>query len=435
MTIAVVKIAFDQKEDPETIRQCFLALQNISPKISIVEFGIFAIPSHFATRYFGGEKNLKKAIVKALKPLGKTIKVGIANNLFLAKIAADKSLIIDNRNRDMFLESLDISYLRDTKIIDFLSTIGVGTLKDFVSLGKNAIGERLGEIGLHYYLQITTEDDNLNWEPNNVHMIETHFEPPISDIESLIFYTKTLARELLDPLKESDIFTDEIEISLTSQDESCFIKKLYSSIPFNDVVIADRLRWHLASLKIKSPVIKLQLATFFLNQPGYWQNSFFTDKNDLKIEQTLCKLSGLCQIQIARRSSGRHPLEMQKTFYWQKLGTFIDSDTNLCWSGQIPRPVPSIVYKKPVKVGLFDSTNRKIILGANGELSSDPFILKTYQKTLRIKAWSYPWPVEEYWWDTNKYRRRGFLQVLAKDNSAYLLSVEHSQWHIDAVYD
>jgi protein ImuB len=93
-------------------------------------------------------------------------------------------------------------------------------------------------------------------------------------------------------------------------------------------------------------------------------------------------------------------------------------------------------------VQVVDKNKNLLRVSARHELSAEPEQLIINQQNYKVVSWAGPWPIEEKWWDAARSRRLVRLQVViekptqqdAQQVQALLVTLEHGEWSIAAIY-
>jgi protein ImuB len=152
-------------------------------------------------------------------------------------------------------------------------------------------------------------------------------------------------------------------------------------------------------------------------------------------------------VRVPVLSGGRSPIEMVRLVPWgddrgEPLRAGLEPSIDRPWHGQVPPPLPTIVYQPPLPADLRTAegwpvtvSGRGLIDAVPGRLSVASSIMGSFGQSQRIETWAGPWPIEERWWDVQTARRHARMQVVTHTGRAYLLLVEGGQWWVEALYD
>ena len=150
------------------LEQVIAVVTGFCPKVEVVEPGVCAFGARGPARYFGGETALAARIIAAVADLGVESRVGVANGLFAALLAARITnpaaanparavrshaiLVVPPGETAQFLAAQPVSVLaaRDLAARDLaglLKRLGLGTLGDFAALPACDVASRFGDVG------------------------------------------------------------------------------------------------------------------------------------------------------------------------------------------------------------------------------------------------------------------------------------------------
>jgi len=126
------------------------------PNVEVVEPGMCAFGARGPARYFGGEAALAARLFAAVADLGIQVRIGVADGLFAALLAAgaaatagggDPVRVIPPGGTAGFLAAQPVSALADQDLAGLLKRLGLGTLGDFAALPSADVASRFGDAG------------------------------------------------------------------------------------------------------------------------------------------------------------------------------------------------------------------------------------------------------------------------------------------------
>ena len=117
-------------------------IEEMIPRVQIVEPGLVFVPIDGATGYYGGEQALIELLGKEVdKGFGAGARFGVANQPFAARCAAGLAtgapMFVDDDAK--FLASRDLSVLPNPDLVDTFRWLGIETLGSLASLPRAAI--------------------------------------------------------------------------------------------------------------------------------------------------------------------------------------------------------------------------------------------------------------------------------------------------------
>jgi hypothetical protein len=138
------------REGPEGVelRQLARALEVVvehCPFVEPVRLGLLALPARAPSRFYGGEEQVAALLERSLVEAGLgPVRVGIAEGLFAATLAARAEQIVPSEQTSAFLAAHPISVLRRAELASLGQRLGFGTLGRFAALPEERIVERFG---------------------------------------------------------------------------------------------------------------------------------------------------------------------------------------------------------------------------------------------------------------------------------------------------
>jgi hypothetical protein len=122
------------------------ALGELCPFIAAVRLGVCVLPVRGPSRFFGGERalveRLGEATVDLLGPGG--ARVGVADGLFAAVLAAQAELVVAKGGTPAFLSQWSVTVLHRPELTGTLQRLGVHTLGRFAALPVRHVAARFG---------------------------------------------------------------------------------------------------------------------------------------------------------------------------------------------------------------------------------------------------------------------------------------------------
>ena len=139
----------------QRFEQVIAAVTEFCPWVEAVEPGVCAFGARGPARYFGGETVLARKIIAALADAGEQARVGAADGLFAALLAArgaERILVIPPGETAEFLARQPVSVLAGQvpdghDLAGLLSRLGLRTLGDLAALPAGDVAGRFGAAG------------------------------------------------------------------------------------------------------------------------------------------------------------------------------------------------------------------------------------------------------------------------------------------------
>ena len=368
-------------------------------------------------------------ILATLLRLNLAAQVGIGptpNLAWHAARAARPILVLDNSAE--FLASLPVSTLDPTpETLALLTKWGVHTTGQFLALGKEAIGERLGTEGLELLDRASpTLSRPLQLVDPPVSFEEAiEFEHEIETTEALLFILRRFVEQLSLRLELVYLVAEQLALRLTLADGSHYACVLKIPAPTRKIDTLFRmLQTHLESLRTDHPIVALSLAArpcrpaseqLELFEPGLRDpNRFF---------ETLARLSALVghdRVGVPVMESTHRPdafrLNLVSLNPDQPRKTagkpIVLNVRGLCLRRFRP-PLPAKVERRDGK----------------------PVRLASRQLTGRIFKTSGPWHTSGDWWDTQPWARLEWDIQTSSGALCRLVQERSGKWFLEGIYD
>lgn len=417
------------------------AIEALVPRVEVAEPGLAYVPISGAVRYYGGEKPLVTAIVRAIPPGGR---LGLADGPFAARCAAERAedstaFIVEDTGR--FLSELDIASLGPGELSETFRWLGVVTLGDLARLPREAVASRFGGVGLSAHRLATGEDRSPRPRPiPAAHAVESvHREDPLESADQVAFVTRGLAVKLMSSLAQEGIAPFRVLVEVEAADGTVRRRVWRSIDPFTDQSLAERVWWQLRAW-IDSPggipggVVRIGLDPSDLSDEGRqlalleqvgtgrdgqetWQE---VDAGRHEAERALVRAQALVgpdSVLQAVARGGRMPHDQVEWFPWGDRPP--DPPRDAPWPGALPGPSPALVSSRPpaIEVEWDGGMPVRIRLGTRWE---------------PVLGWSGPWRMVGRWWEGEQPADR--FQIVTSVG-AVLCVVCEGKTYLAGVYD
>ncbi len=252
------------------------------PKVEVVEPGVGAFGARGPARYFGGEAALAARIIAAVADLGVESRVGVADGLFAALLAAraaspaspasavdparaaspasaadparadstDSSgaiLVVPPGETAGFLALQPVSVLADQDLAGLLKRLGLVTLGDFAALPARDVASRFGDPGeCAHRLARGLDSAPLAARPPPADLSVTQeFNPPEARAEPVVFAAKALAMRLHAGLAARGLTCVRVQVLATWADGRESSRLWRHDGLLSAAGVANRVRWQL----------------------------------------------------------------------------------------------------------------------------------------------------------------------------------------------
>src|SRR5665811_413616 len=199
----VLTIQRDRSAEMVAFERVVVAVEDLVPKVEVVEPGLIFVPVAGAVAYYGGEGMLVERIGKEIdRVAGSGFRIGLADGPFAAKHAAAAAFgdppILIVEDDAAFLAALDISAVGREELVATFRWLGITTLGELARLPGGAVVSRFGAPGLDAYRLASGKDRVTNPRdlPVDLAIVE-RFSPPLEDLEQAasVSYTHLRAHE------------------------------------------------------------------------------------------------------------------------------------------------------------------------------------------------------------------------------------------------
>lgn len=403
-------------------------VEELIPRVEIVEPGWLFVPIGGAVRYYGGEDTLVERLAKELHRVATGARLGVADGLFAAHWAArstDSMLIVTDDAA--FLAELDISALDADDLVATFRWLGVTTLGRLAALPREAVASRFGAAGLAAHRLASGEDRPASPRaiPPDLD-VEQRYEDPLQLLEQVGFAARSLANELMARLRSLGIAPHRIEVESEAADGSVRSRVWRSADPFDEHSLAERVWWQLRawveSAGVPGGLARLRLAPADLSDEGRQLALFEDVAARVEAERAVSRAQAILgpdAVLEARPQGGRDPLERVQWHRWGEEPVAPRRDPEAPWPGRLPDPAPSLVPPEPrlLEVEWDQGTPARVRMGSRWE---------------PVLGWAGPWRRMGRWW-----QQEGPSDVyqIVTSAGAMLCRVADGRTYLVGIYD
>jgi protein ImuB len=261
--------------------QVVSVVEEFCPRVEVLRPGACAIGVRGPARYFGGEGALAAKIIDAVAGGGVACRVGIADGLFAARLAAEHAppawrgrdapaapaaspvhpgaatLVVPGRAR-AFLAPFPVSVLDGPDAEDLaglLPRLGIGTLGKFASLPAADVANRFGAAGvIAHRLAGGLDPRPLAPGPPAADLsVSAGFDPPARQAEPVVFAAKALAERMHNGLAARGLACVRVQVQAVWEDGRQMTRLWRHDGLLSALVVAERVRWQLAAWRPGQP--------------------------------------------------------------------------------------------------------------------------------------------------------------------------------------
>lgn len=473
------------KNNPLSDIQTFASVVNLLGDVAIrIEMGTAGnccFPTKGPSRYFGGDDSMSKHVADVLTDYlngATTVHVGTADSRFGAYVAAicadgGQTPVVAPGQTRQFLAELPVDLLvgamreigvdmsaschkETVEIVETLKRLGLVDLGDFTRLSQAEVLGRFATIGslLHDW---ANGYDHLPTFPEEIEQhscVAVELDPPISQVERAVFVTKSLADDFSSMLKRRGSSCGRITIILTADSGQSQQRVWRSAKAFDARMVAERLRWQVDGWlsnvnknRLVGALTRIELrpddlGAVEIEQLSLWQS----DTSELdRATRSIARVQaqyGPGSVSLLEVAGGRNVGDSVGVIPAESLDLFSHSSKSAAraaelrvWPNAVPKPEPAIKVVGTERVELLDKRGHSVTVNTRSLLSQEPVWLSIGQRRYEIDSYSPPWPLSERWWDKDRVKHCVRMQILTKNQRAYLLRQVRGLWYLDAVYD
>jgi protein ImuB len=433
------------------------------PAVEAVEPGVCAFGARGPARYFGGETALAGLIVDAVADLGLESRVGVADGLFAARLAAlgpgrvrgphqaggpGRVRVIAAGGSAEFLARHPVGVLADQDLAGLLARLGLRTLGDLAALPFGDVAGRFGNAGEAAH-RLASGEGLLPLAvrpPAEDLSVACAFDPPEALAEPVVFAAKALAEQMHEGLTARGLTCVRVQVQASWADgrES---RRLWRHDGFlTAAAVADRVRWQLDGWHPAADdgepgtggiaVLRLvpdQVIRATGHQLALWGEAVVSDRvarAAMRVQALLGHQAVLRPVPDGGRNVGEQVTHVpfgEKREPRRAVGQ--------PWPGRIMGAAPGVVYPYGREAEVTDDKGHAVTVTGRCVISAEPTRLLIDSEPVRhVTGWAGPWPLAERWWDPVAARRRARFQLLTGDGRAWLAAVQDGRWLIEAGY-
>jgi protein ImuB len=468
----------DPARDARRFDPVVIALEELTPRVEILQPGWCSFPTLGPSRFFGGDNSLADLAVEAAAaavggalayestPISLVPRVGVADGLFAASLAAQRErpgyaeVIPVGASRE-FLSHFSISALSEgssplagaSELVDVFWRLGLRTLADVAGLGAEDLLARFGVPGvLAHRLACGLDDRPPDTRPVPADLaLEVDIDPPADRVDTVAFVAKAMADQIDERLARDGLVCVRLVIEAVSENGEVRSRVWRHEHRFTPGAMTDRVRWQLdgwfnSAQRPTGGVVSIRLEPDEVvpdegRQLGFWGGQ---SHNDERAARALARVQGLLgpdAVTVPERGRGRRPSDVERRVSLTSVS--LSSDRQLTapevaaapWPGRLPAPAPAVVYGERERIEVIDAAGNPVVVNGRGEVVSEPVHVVRSGRRRTVAAWAGPWPIEERWWDAAGRRRQARFQVVFDDDTAHLVVVEGGTWWLEASYD
>ncbi len=443
----------DPGEEVQRFEPVVRAMEEVVPRVEVVAPGTVLIDITGALRYYGGVEVVVDKLLEAVAATGdepgvgggggsgepwRVCRVGVADSPFAAGIAARTANTTPHIVTDTprYLAGLDLGVMADadrTELVDTFRWLGINTLGEVADLPRDVIASRFGPVGLETHRLASGEDRATDPRPIPTELaVESRFEEPLVDLDSVAFVSRQLAARLIESLTGEGLSIHQVLVEMTRSDGVTRTRTWRSIDPLTERSLSDRIWWQLRAWLDETPddvdptspigITRIRIDPSRVSGEGR-QLSFWEDTTSMiETERALGRAQALVgpdRVVVGHPEGGRLPAERVGWQRWGEPPPPVQRDPDAPWPGATPSPVPTLVPPRPQPVAMEwdEGMPVRIRMGSRWET---------------VLSWSGPWRLMGRWWNREGTADR--YQVVTSAG-AVLCVVWEGKTYLAGIYD
>ncbi len=307
------------------------------------------------------------------------------------------------------------------RVLDLLHRWGIETLGQFAALEKEAVGARLGPVGIQLWERAQGKTTRLL---KLVPIPETfqeafEFENEIETSEPLLFMLRRFLQQFSVRLGALHLVASELQLQIIFSDKSSYRHQFKIPEPTNNVEVLFRmLHTHLENFTSASPILAVALQAE-ATKPSFEQFHLFETalRDPARLTETLARLTGLLGAERVGtpvvEETHRPDAFRMESFSWQRKETKAETASLPgCALRRFRAPLPASMLLVKNRPAHFRSAK------VQGEVRDEKG----------------PYTASGNWWDENAWARAEW--DLELENGALCqCHASGGNWELDGIYD
>lgn len=412
------------------------ALQNVGPKVEVEEPGVYYLDTTGLTLLYKSERGLAEEIISSIRSKLFPVKVGIARNKFLARLAArlsemSKYTIVTAGTERKFIEKLPARYIEmSDDVREKLADLGIETIGEMSKYNSNDMALRFGEEGSQLSLYSNADDLNL-FSPDDFaenisrRMLLTY---TIVSKNQLLVHIDKLLGELLGKIAETGRATSKIQVRLRLESrDDLFLKATVDKPAVSKKGFLRQIEKEISKIKLESGITEIAITipeavTQTSDQIDLTKKTF--TKSDPLKDKTVANIPNVDKLRLPKIENSFLP-ERTYSFtpvYSHRKNLKKKTPTRLSHPYSLNLISGLRLLKEPIETK---------VIRSRGVPSS----IAVENKKKKIARQSGPWRISGGWWEDDFDRL--YYEVETSDRKIYLLYFDNiqSRWFIHGIYD
>ncbi|HEV2766709.1 MAG TPA: hypothetical protein VGV63_03240, partial [Acidimicrobiales bacterium] len=401
-------IAADPDRDARAFEAVAAAVEALTPALEVVHPGTLALPTRGPSRYAGGDAALADRAAalaaaalpdEALPAAGGTAsereirpRVGVADGLFAAVLAARRGVIVEPGASAAFLAPLPVITLSSAvppgrgssagpdALVGLFRRLGLRTLGHVAAVEPADLTGRFGAAGARASRLCRGLDERPPRPrvPPPELTVAAELDPPAERVDRAAFVARSLAVELGQRLARRGLACARVCIEAETEHGEALARRWRTEGLALEAALAERARWQIegwldgaVASRPTGGITLLRLVPEDVvadwgRQLGFWGGATAADERAARGTARVSGLLGPDAVAAPRRRGGRGPGEQIALVpaAGGADGAAADQPRGAPWPGRLPAPSPALVHAEAPVAELIDDAGRP--LGVTG---------------------------------------------------------------------
>ncbi|WP_036567116.1 DNA polymerase Y family protein [Nocardia sp. BMG51109] len=246
----------DPDRDARLFEPVVAAVDATVPGVEVLRPGLLVLAARGAIRFFGSAEAAAERLVDAVAAAGAECRIGIADELFTAVLAARRATLVPSGAGARFLAPLPVGELavepslaapERAELVDLLHRLGLRRIGDFAALTPAEVASRFGAdaIRAHRCARAEPERSPSARPPAPDLTVEYRCDPPIDRVDAAAFAGRLLATRLHERLSAASVACTRLSIVAETAAGESLSRIWRCAEPITPEGAADRVRWQL----------------------------------------------------------------------------------------------------------------------------------------------------------------------------------------------
>ncbi|WP_216898649.1 DNA polymerase Y family protein [Nocardia alni] len=246
----------DPDRDARLFEPVVAAVDEVAPGAEVLRAGLLVLVARGATRFFGSEEASAERLVDAVAAVGVECRIGIADEMSTAVLAARRAALVPPGRGAEFLAPLPVGELAvepslagpgREDLVDLLHRLGLRRIGDFAALTPAEVASRFDAdaIAAHRCARAEPERPPAPHPPAAELAVQYPCDPPIERVDAAAFAGRLLATRLHERLAAASLACTRLEVIAETESGERLSRIWRCAEPLTPDGTADRIRWQL----------------------------------------------------------------------------------------------------------------------------------------------------------------------------------------------